>query len=470
MHAKLLALVLAAAPQAQPPSRPPLRASVQLDGFPFVRQKPDFCGEADVEMALKRLGRPETQDDVFAASGVDPLLGRGAYTDELARSMRKLGLDPGDVWHHLTPDHAAEGLEARWGELHADLLAGHPSIVCMHYSDAPKTTEHFRLVTGYDATRDEIVYQEPAEDDGANRRMSRALFFKLWTFKPSPARWTLIRLRVVPKGEPPALAPEPHPTRAELSQHVQALKETLPRGMTLAWERPFLVVGDEPPDQVQRRARDVVKWTKDLLLKDFFTEIPRELTDVWILGGAASYEKVSRELFKIEPDTPYGYFLSSRRSLVMNIKPGYGTLTHELVHPFMHEAWADAPAWLNEGLASLFEFPFEKDGHLHGRVNWRLPGLQKGLKRSAVPSFHTLVHLSSDAFYDDPVGLHYAAARYLCYWLQERGVLDDFVKKAIAQQKRDPSGWTALEETLGADPDSFRAEWEKLVLGLVNRS
>lgn len=70
---------------------PTARSTVLLADVPFVQQKPDFCGEADVEMALRRLHRTETQDDVFAASGVDPLLGRGAWTDELARALRTLG-------------------------------------------------------------------------------------------------------------------------------------------------------------------------------------------------------------------------------------------------------------------------------------------------------------------------------------------------------------------------------------------
>lgn len=216
------------------------------------------------------------------------------------------------------------------------------------------------------------------------------------------------------------------------------------------------------------RAKNIVRWTRDLLLKDFFAQSPATLQEVWILKDKPTYEKFSRELFKTEPSTPYGYYLSGRRALVMNIKPGYGTLTHELVHPFMHHAFKDnEPGWLNEGLASLFERPAERDGHLVGKVNWRLPGLLGGLKAGTVPSFRTLVHLSSNDFYDDASGTHYAAARYLCYWLQEKGLLSKFVRRAIALREKDPTGWQALTEVLGADPDSFRPEWEKFVKALA---
>ncbi|MBS1150140.1 MAG: glycogen branching enzyme [Myxococcaceae bacterium] len=458
----VVALVAAAAPSLP---------SVELTGFPFVRQKPDFCGEADVEMALGRLGHRVSQDQVFGLTGVDPLEGRGAWTNELAKSLRALGIEPGKVWNRIDPKHAAEQTDAQWRALHADLVAGQPSIVCMHYSQEPQTTEHFRLVTGYDARTDEVIYQEPAEDDGANRRMKRGLFLDLWTFKPAADRWTMIRFQLPAPARAPVLEAEISPTRAEVAQHVIALKESLPAQMTLVWEKPFLVVGNEGPAQVKERAKSVVRWTRDLLLKDFFAEAPRTLQEVWILKDRPTYEKYSRELFKTNPETPYGYYLSDRRALVMNIKPGYGTLTHEMVHPFMHHAWDDAePGWLNEGVASLFERPAERDGHLVGKVNWRLPALLEGLKDQRVPSFKALVHLSSNDFYEDPSGTHYAAARYLCYWLQEKGLLAKFVRRATALKDQDPSGWKALTEVLGADPESFRPEWEKFVKALAPRA
>jgi hypothetical protein len=240
--------------------------------------------------------------------------------------------------------------------------------------------------------------------------------------------------------------------------------------MTLVLEHPFLVVGNEAPETVKSRAKSLVRWTRDLLLKDFFEHAPDHVEEMWVLKDAPTYERYSKELFNITPDTPYGYYLSSRRALVMNIRPGGGTLVHEMVHPFMHQAWPEAPGWLNEGLASLFEFPYEERGHLKGRVNWRLPALKKGLAVKVVPSFKSLAHLSQEAFYEDPYGVHYAQARYMCHWLQERGLLVKFVRRAVELKDVDGSGWQALTEVLGRDPDSFRTEWERYVLGLSQRS
>jgi hypothetical protein len=452
---------------------PPPLETVLLRGFPFIRQRPDFCGEADVAMAMQRLGHPISQDQVFAASGVDPSLGRGAYTNELAGALRRLGVEPGPVWYPIRPERSERGVAAELAALHADLVAGQPSIVCMHYADEPRTSEHFRLVTGYDASTDEIVYQEPAEDDGAGRRMKRALFLKLWTMKPRADHWNLIRFRIPPPARAPELPVETPPTAADVAQHAMELREKLlSPGMTVVFEKPFLVVGNESAAAVRDRARNLVRWTKKLLLADFFSEPPTMLEEVWILKDKASYEKTSRELFDTTPDTPYGYYLSSRQALVMNIKPGYGTLTHELVHPFFQHAFRGLkegpPAWLNEGLASLFERPAERDGHLIGKVNWRLPGLQAALRRHAVPSFRALTHFTTEQFYNDDDGVHYAEARYLCYWLQERGVLASFVRRALAEQEQDATGWAALGEVLEAEPDSLRGEWESFVKKLAD--
>lgn len=264
---------------------------------------------------------------------------------------------------------------------------------------------------------------------------------------------------VLLSAAPPQLAEEAAAREA-------ALRRELGAEFTVVIELPFVVVGNEAPAKVKERARDIVRRTAQLLLADFFTQAPDHLEEVWLFKDAPTYEQASRQRFKTEPDTPYGYYLSSRHALVMNIRPGYGTLTHELVHPFMHQAWPDAPAWLNEGLASLFEQPYERDAHLKGGVNWRLPGLKGALKRKQVPSFRALTQLDANGFYDDDTGSHYAAARYLCYWLQEKGLLVKFVKRAIADQAADPTGFDALIEVLGQDPDSLRPEWERFVLDL----
>ena len=171
-------------------------ASVRLEQIPHIQQRPDFCGEACAAMFLRKLGFQYDQDDVFDLSGLAPEQGRGCYTPELVESLRRIGFSPGPVWWNVSPQLADRQLEGLFAQMHADLRRGYPSIVCMYYDDQPETTEHFRLVVGYDAQRDQVIYHEPAVRDGAYRTMSRSTFLKLWPLKSSDQRWTVIRMRL----------------------------------------------------------------------------------------------------------------------------------------------------------------------------------------------------------------------------------------------------------------------------------
>src|SRR6185369_3440763 len=122
----------------------------------------------------------------------------------------------------------------------------------------------------------------------------------------------------------------------------------------------------------------------------------------------------------------------------MNIATGTGTLVHEIVHPYVRANFPRCPAWFNEGLGSLYEQCGERDGHIVGYPNWRLPGLQRAIQASSVPSFAELTATTDAQFYGEDKGTNYAEARYLCYYLQEQGLLHKFYRAFAANQERDP--------------------------------
>ncbi|APR81093.1 glycogen branching enzyme [Minicystis rosea] len=421
-------------------------------------------------MATARLGRRVSQDEVFALTGLDPALGRGAYTKELTEAATKVGFAVGPVWQTIDVARAKAEMEASFAALHADLQRGIPSIVCMHYDERPKTTEHFRLVLGYDERTDEVVYSEPAEDAGGYRRMSRSRFLALWPLKYEAARWSLIRLRLDPA---PMLAAGPAQregrfSRADYAQHVMGLRERMPKGFSVVVKAPFVVLGDQRPDMVRGHAENTVEWAVAKLKQDFFDEEPREILDVWLFGGKKSYDTYTRSIFNDKPSTPYGYYSSTHKALIMNINTGGGTLVHEIVHPFVEADFPDAPAWLNEGLGSLFEQCGERDGHIVGFTNWRLPGLQQAISRHAVPSFAAFTSTTTGQFYDEDPGTNYAQARYLAYYLQEQGLLVRFYKAFRAGHAADPTGFETLKRVLGErDMDAFKARWEAWVMRLT---
>src|SRR5436309_3643774 len=106
----------------------------------------------------------------------------------------------------------------------------------------------------------------------------------------------------------------------------------------------------------------------------------------------------------------------------------------------------NCPAWFNEGLASLYEASAEKNGHIQGLVNWRFKGLEKAIKEGKTISFQKLTAMTAAEFYGgDSYSQYYAQTRYLCYYLQEKGLLVKFYHQFVADAQRDPTGFETLK-------------------------
>ena len=149
----------------------------------------------------------------------------------------------------------------------------------------------------------------------------------------------------------------------------------------------------------------------------------------------------------------------------MNIGPGAGTLSHELVHPYMEANFPNVPSWFNEGLASLYERPSEKKGHIVGLPNWRLPNLKKQIKRQDAA-------VDPDAAGDHARRLLRRRLRRLrvralpdATTCRSRASCSDFYKKFLAD-KKDLTGQAALEAVLGEKLDTFEPKWRKWALDL----
>jgi hypothetical protein len=250
-------------------------------------------------------------------------------------------------------------------------------------------------------------------------------------------------------------------------QHMMELKNKVPKGFTIVIEKPFVVIGDESPPIVRLRAEKTVKWAVKRLKHMYFKKDPNHIIDIWLFKDRASYMKYTWEIFGDRPDTPFGYSSSRHKALIMNIATGGGTLVHEIVHPFVAANFPECPSWFNEGLGSLYEQSTGRGEKIIGLTNWRLAGLQEAIKKNRVPSFKTLTSTTEYGFYQQDPGTNYAQARYLCYYLQEKGLLVEFYHKFRANCKKDPTGFETLKEVLGEkDMDAFKKKWERFVLQL----
>ncbi len=292
----------------------------------------------------------------------------------------------------------------------------------------------------------------------------------VWTFyerRVMPKRLMILLLGFCVMGFGNRVMGAGHTDKA-YAAHVVKLKKRLPgKGFTIVISKPFVIIGDEPARMVKLRAERTVKWAVDRLKKAYFKKDPDEILDVWLFKDKKSYERNALKLFGRKPTTPYGYYSSVDRALVMNISTGGGTLVHEIVHPYVAANFPNCPSWFNEGLGSLYEQCGDKKGEIWGYTNWRLRGLKRAITKGGLTKIKKLAGMDSGTFYGDARGTNYAQSRYLLYYLQEKGLLRKYYKRFVANQKKDKTGYETLKEILGEkDMDAFQKRWEAWVLTL----
>jgi hypothetical protein len=223
-----------------------------------------------------------------------------------------------------------------------------------------------------------------------------------------------------------------------------------------------------PPGQANSNATGTL--TQQVLQAYFngrFDKRPARAVSVYLFQDAKSYEAYCRKRWAAPCGTPFGFYRPDERRIVMNVGPGIGTLTHELVHPIVQTDFPGAPEWINEGIASLFEaLTMPTPGQIHGVKNWRHPRLLRALRSAKErdrASLAALFKLDDQAFRNDDEDLHYATARYLCQWLDQQGKLWPFYQRFRDHRDSDPSGEQSFAAVVGKTPAEADAEWASWV-------
>lgn len=291
---------------------------------------------------------------------------------------------------------------------------------------------------------------------------------------------------------PQPVAPEPpYDLSADAELRTQVARARFGQRTRVVVEGDAFVLVDADHGSAFDAGRSQVHRAVHALLSGPFEGPPDRAVTVYIFSTHRAYVEFSKKRFDIDPDPHepgerplYGYYQRTAREILMDGTTGWGTLTHEIVHPFVQRWFGGgegggraAPTWLDEGIASLFEQPVydPRDGSIHGATNWRYEQLREAIESPELGPqvrLEALFDMSDDAFVapDDATvqGLHYAMARYVCQWLDGRGelwaLLNDW--RRAAADGDDASGLTSFTRTVGWTPADANSAWVRYVRGL----
>lgn len=264
-----------------------------------------------------------------------------------------------------------------------------------------------------------------------------------------------------------ATAEQAYDLAADVAQRAAEARRELGAKATVQTVEGVFVLAT-PPGQGSLAGTSLL--TKSVLAAYFngrFARRPANAISVYLFQDAKRYEAYCQKRYAEACGTPYGFYRPDERRIVMNIGPGIGTLTHELVHPIMDADFPEAPEWLNEGIASLYEaLSMPATGEIHGVKNWRHPRLLRALRsrdERAKANLPALFALSDAQFRDRDEDLHYATARYFCQWLDQQGKLWEFYRRYRDHHAEDPSGAAAFAAVVGKTPAEADASWSSWV-------
>ncbi len=227
----------------------------------------------------------------------------------------------------------------------------------------------------------------------------------------------------------------------------------------------YLVASDLGPGEYEYLVDGVLDYCSRALVKVFFDRGKNvdKKVNIFVFRDYQSYETGIRRFFGMEPISPYGHYGHSQKYIVINYETGPGTMVHELTHALMSEDFPQAPIWLAEGMASLYEHCRAEGEILRGDDNWRLPELKSALENGTLTPLPVLLAMTPAAFRGQRESLNYAQSRYFCKYLEELGLLPGLYKEFRDRHEQDPTGARFLSKSFGKPLDMVEAAWRRWI-------
>lgn len=205
---------------------------------------------------------------------------------------------------------------------------------------------------------------------------------------------------------------------------------------------------------------------------------PDKLIAVYLMRDKETLRATAKKIHGLTlPESNIGYSgLDDLSILGTSDADHIGTIYHELFHLMIRTDVGDIPAWLDEGIACLYETSTWKNETLKGNtVNWRTQVLQENLKAgNQLPKLKTIINGNWDGFLlnenNSPcdVAYNYAVVKHFAIYMQQHGLLEKMML-AFKERKnvftdtlsKNESSMTLVEKATGMKIDSLQNSFDQ---------
>jgi hypothetical protein len=255
-----------------------------------------------------------------------------------------------------------------------------------------------------------------------------------------------------------------YPTPELVAQCKKLAKDFAPKldkSFVCVVEPPFVVFGNDSEAQVRRQVDGCITSPCKAMWAAYFEKKPDQPITVLLFKDDATYRDWAAKLFDDTDVSHFGYYKPDKRTMVMNISTGGGTLIHELTHALIVYDFPDVPRWFNEGLGSLHEGCQIGPDEIIGKPNWRLPALKEAIAKKTLRPLKETV--TADDFYGTLRGLNYAQARYFMMYVQSEGLLKKLYRYYRDHHEGDGAAVKAIEHVFGRKIDAVDKDFVEYV-------
>ena len=223
----------------------------------------------------------------------------------------------------------------------------------------------------------------------------------------------------------------------------------------------FVFHSNLPPEKLKNLGR-----TSDLLIdlfnRDFFPVKYKFPIHAYILPDVPELKKFMQEEMGIEtfPDIFAGAYHALYRAFFTHEKAGWGTYTHEILHPLVDSSLPAVPSWAVEGIPAFAErfYGYEQDGEL--RVRWGYPSPWRILELEG-----RLARLNLEEILNGSGSV--SEASLVCIFIYKQGKWKSFLDLV---QKNEKNGYpTFLEAALGMTLGEIEPRWREFLNDLERK-